>query len=129
VATLDDLARLAARLPDVAESVRRGQRTWSVSGRPFAWERPFTKADVRRFGDQEPPPGPIAAVRVADLEDKEAVLAASDGAFFTIPHFEGFAAVLIRMDVVSLTELADALVDGWLAMASPRLARDYLASQ
>ena len=73
-----------------------------------------------------PPDGPILAVRVEDLGEKEAVLAAQPTAFFTIPHFDGFSAVLIQLNIVSEETLNDALVDGWLACAPPRLAQDYL---
>src|SRR6202011_3898807 len=86
MATLDDVAHIAVGLPDVTEGERHGNRTWFVSGKSFAWERPFSKADIRRFGDATPPGGPIVAVRVTDLVEKEAVLAASSKAFFTIPH-------------------------------------------
>ena len=85
-----------------------------------------TAADLRRFGDQTPPDGPILAVRVEDLAGKEAVLAAHPAAFFTIPHFGGFAAVLIQLPVVADGDLAEAITDGWLAMAPPALARQYL---
>jgi len=77
--SVDDVARMALELPEVAEGERYGNRTWSVAGKAFAWERAFSKADVRRFGDGQPPDGPILAVRVADLGEKEAVLAAVHG--------------------------------------------------
>jgi hypothetical protein len=64
---------------------------------------------------------------VEDLVEKEAMLAANARAFFTIPHFDGYAAVLVRMNAVTKTALREALTDGWLACAPPPLARDYLA--
>ena len=122
MATLDDVARMAAELPEVTEGERHGNRTWSVRGKAFAWDRPFSKADIRRFGGQAPPDGPILAVRVEDLGEKEAVLAANPDAFFTIPHFDGYAAVLIQLPKVSARALRDAITDGWLACAPPALA-------
>ncbi len=128
MATLDDVAKLAAELPEVTEGERHGNRTWSVAGQAFAWDRPFSKADLRRYGTETPPEGPILAVRVEDLGEKEAVLAAHPDAFFTIPHFDGYSAVLIQLRRVSRKALREAMTDGWLACAPPRLAAEY-ASQ
>jgi hypothetical protein len=124
--TLDLAANIALGLPEVTEQERHGNRTWSVAGKAFAWERPFSKADLRRFGDTAPPDGPILAVRVADLSDKEAVLATRTKGVFTIPHFDGYAAVLVQLRKVTKTALREAIVDGWLACAPPKLAEQYL---
>jgi hypothetical protein len=129
MAAIDDVAGLAAELPDVIACERHGNRTWFVAGKALAWERPFSKADIRRFGTTTPPEGPILAVRVADLAEKEAVLATSSMAFFTIPHFDGFAAVLIQLKHVKMPELRDAIVDAWLACAPSKLADAYLQQQ
>ena len=127
--SLEEAARIASELPEVTEGERHGRRTWCVGAKTFAWERAFTKADIRRFGDATPPDGPILAVRVADLGEKEAVLAEQLKGFFTIPHFDGFAAVLIQLKVVGKRALREAILDGWLACAPPKLADAYLSQK
>jgi hypothetical protein len=127
VVTLDDVAQMAMALPDVTEGMSWRRRTWFVGTRGFAWERPFTKADLQRFGNTSPPAGPIVAVRVEDLGEKEAVLAEGQRGIFTIPHFDGFPAVLVQLDVVVKRVMRNALVDAWLACAPTRLVEPFLA--
>ena len=124
--SLEEVARLASELPEVTEGQRWGNRTWDVAGKTFAWERPYSKADIKRFGTETPPEGPIVAVRVEDLDEKEAVLAAGTRGVFTIEHFNGYAAVLVQLKTVPKTAFRELLVDGWLACAPPRLAEAYL---
>ena len=124
--TIDDVATMALSLPEVREGERHGNTTWFVAGKAFAWERPFSKADIRRFGDTTPPKGPILAVRVADLVEKDAVLASQPRGFFTIPHFDGYAAVLIELAKVGKRALREAILDGWLSCAPAELTAPYV---
>jgi hypothetical protein len=130
--TFEAAAGLAARLPEVTEDEDKhghGHRTWAVDGKMFAWERPFSKADIKRYGTQLPPEGPILALRVADLAEKEAILAAGTPGFFTIPHFNGFKAYLIQLQAAEFADVAEAVIDAWLSQAPPSLAAAYLESR
>lgn len=126
MASLDDAAVVCAALPGVTERGRRahhggerhGLRTWFVGRKSFAWERPFTRADIQRFGDEIPPDGPIFAVRVADRVEKVAVLETHAGPVFTIPHFDGYAAVLLQLRKTPKRLLRELIVDAWLNRAA-----------
>jgi hypothetical protein len=119
--TLDRVTEIARSLPGTEEVERREARTWRVGEKTFAWERMFSKADLRRFGDEPAPAYPIVAVRVADLAEKEAVLAEQRPGFFTIPHFNGYAAVLIELRRARVAQVRETLTDGWLVYARQEL--------
>jgi hypothetical protein len=125
--TLDRLAEIASALPSVTEGERHGNRTWSVEGKVFAWERSFSKADLRRFGDDTPPAGPIVAVVTEDLHEKEAILAEAAPGFFTIPHFDGYPAVLMALRQARTQRVREAVRDAWLACAPEPMVERFLA--
>ncbi|HEU4420035.1 MAG TPA: hypothetical protein VFT55_13965 [Planctomycetota bacterium] len=123
--SIGDAARMAMALPDVTTGTWHGNRTWLVGRTAFAWQRPFSKADLRRFGTTPVPTGLILAVRVADLRAKEALLAAAIRGVFTIPHFDNYPAVLIQLEVVPKQALLQLLSDAWLACMPPTVAERY----
>jgi hypothetical protein len=126
VATIADVEQIIATLPAVEEGTRWGNHTWTVGSKVFAWERAYSKADLKRFGDATPPRPPILAVRVEDLHEKEAVLAEGSRGVFTIPHFDGYAAVLVELRVVGKRVLRELVVSGWLAVAPAAVAGEWL---
>lgn len=127
--TYDDVAKIAMSLPEVTEGPRFSNRTWFVAKKAFAWARPFSKADINRFGEDPIPNGEILAVSVENLHEKEAILAEGLPGFFTIEHFNNYPAVLIQLNKVRRADLGDAIVDGWLACAPNALAEAYLAKK
>lgn len=127
--SIADVEELVAALPDVEAGTSWGNRSWTVGGKVFAWERPYSKADIERFGDAVPPREPILAVRVEDLHDKAAVLAQESRGVFTIPHFDGYSAVLIELRTVGKRVLRELINDAWLAMAPTKLADEWLRTK
>jgi hypothetical protein len=125
VATWDDVRRIALSLPETDEASSRGTAQWRVKGRGFVWERPLRRADHEALGENAPD-GPILGVRVADLGVKGALLGDDPDVFFTTPHFDGYPAVLVRLDRIEIPELEEIIVEAWLDRAPKRLASRYL---
>lgn len=121
-----DAVDVITALPDVAEGTSYGNRCWKVRGSMFVWDRPFSKADLKRFGDDPVPTGPIMGVKVDGLDDKEAILSEGTDGVFTIAHFDGFAAVLIQLDTIAPDDARRLVVDAWLAAAPDDLTEAYL---
>jgi hypothetical protein len=125
MATWEDVRRIALSLPETAEQGSYdGLPSWRVKDKAFAWERPLRRADREALGDTAPD-GPILGARVPDLGVKEALIADSD-VYFTTPHFNGYPAVLVRLDRIPVPELAELLTEAWLDRAPKRIAKSYL---
>ena len=123
--TMDDVATIAASLPEVEEGERHGARTWFVGKKAFLWERGYSKADLKRFGDETPPDGPLVAFRTANLAEKEGILAEGEPGIFTIAHFDGYPSLLVQLKKVRKKTLRTVITDAWLACAPPRLTDAY----
>lgn len=117
MATVTDVRRVAAALPDVEASadglifaVRRGAKA-----RGFAWAWRERVAPRR---PRVPNPG-VFAVRVASVAQRDLMIAAEPARFFTEPHYDGFPAVLVRLDAVSVADLEVLLAAAWRCQAEP----------
>jgi hypothetical protein len=126
MADIEDVERLALLLPEVSVGARYGNRTWMVAGKVFAWERPFSKADIKRYADDPVPQGPILALATDGLEDKESLLQAHPGYLFTIPHLDNYPALLLHLERASEPDVAEALLDAWLVHSPADVARAHL---
>jgi hypothetical protein len=128
VATWADVRRIALALPRTGERSGHGGAEWRVNDKLLVWERPLRKSDLEALGDKAPD-GPILAARVDHLGIKEALLANDPAVFFTTPHFDGYPAILVRLERVAVSELDELIVDAWLARAPKRLVKEYLATR
>ncbi len=119
----DDVRRIALALPETGEDderfafhVRSGKKR-----KGFAW------VWLERVEPKKPrvPRSDVLALRVADQSEKELLLAASPDKFFTEPHYNGFPAVLVRLDAIEVDELEELLVDAWRCQAPKALIKVY----
>lgn len=126
MATWEDVRRFALALPDTAEKPTYGGNvSFTVHGKGFVWERPLRTSDLAALGEAAPE-GPILGARVADVGVKEALIADDSDVFFTTPHFDGYPAILVRLEEIPVPVLEEIVTDAWLARAPKRLAKRYL---
>lgn len=122
--TLAAVDTYAKSLPGVTVGRKWNKRTWLVGDKGFLWERPFSKADLERFGDTPPPHGDIVALIVEDLDAKDALLAIAPPGFFTIPHFTGYPAILVELRVSHTADVRAAILAAHrIAVAAKRPAK------
>ena len=131
VATWDDVRRIALALPETTEGSSFGNTAWKVKDKLLVWERPLRRADLEAFAalGSAAPAGPILGVRVDHVGLKEAHLAENPDVFFTTPHFDGYPAVLVRLERIAVTDLEELVLEAWLSRAPKRLVSQYLASR
>jgi hypothetical protein len=125
MATWDDVRRVCLALPETAEATNgHGQRSWQVRGKGFVWERPLRQRDLAELGEAAPT-GPVLAAYVPDEGAKRALIADDPAVFFTVHHFDGYPAVLTRLerlDDETLTELAG---EAWACRAPAKLLAQH----
>jgi hypothetical protein len=126
MASWEDVRRIALALPETSERPAWGTPSWRVRDKLFAWDRPLRPADLRALGDAAPT-GPILGARVEHLAAKEALLADDPEVYFTTPHFDGYAAVLVRLDRIAVDELEELITEAWLTQAPRKLVQEFLS--
>jgi len=122
----DDVARVCLALPGTTEvSGRDGARQWKVADKLFVWERPLRARDRAELGNAAPS-GPVLAARVPDEGAKAALIADEPDVYFTTAHFDGYPAVLCRLDRLDGAALEELATEAWACRAPKRLlaARD-----
>jgi hypothetical protein len=125
MATRGEVRAAVLRLPETREDTLHGQRSWRVKDKLLVWERPLRKGDLDALGDRAPT-GDVVAFRTVDLARREAILASDPGVFFTTPHFDGYPAVLARLDLVDVPAIERLALEAWLDRAPKKAVRAYL---
>ena len=128
---MKDLDALAMAMPQATKEVTEdGRPAYFVHGKMFCFHR------GRRPDAVDPETGErlsdVLMFRVADLGEKEIMVADERGIFFTTPHFNGYPAVLMRIpDLARIDrdELRDLVAEAWLTRAQKRVAKVWLAEQ
>ncbi|OBI11220.1 MULTISPECIES: hypothetical protein [unclassified Mycobacterium] len=126
MATWNDVARIVGELALTSEP---SPHEWRVGKKLLAWERPLRPSDREALADSgvEPPEGDILGVRVSDEGVKFALIADEPRVYFTTPHFDGYPAVLLRLDEIAPRDLAEVITEAWLTQAPKKLVQEFLA--
>jgi hypothetical protein len=125
MADWEDVRRIALALPETDERLSRELRQWRVKDKLFVWERPLRAKEIDALGE-EAPDGPILGARVEHLVAKEALRADDPRVYFTTPHFDGYPAILVRLERIAIADLEEVITEAWLVRAPKRLADVYL---
>lgn len=129
--TIEDVRTLALSLPGAVERVdgHRGEATWRTKAGPFVWVRVPGKTDLAQLAElgRAWPEGPVIGVRVDGIGTKEALLGTLPAVFFTIPHFDGYPAVLARLDEIDDEQLREVVTDAWILRVPAKVAAAWLA--
>ena len=111
VATEEDVRRIALSLPETAEKPWFGTPGFRVRDKAFLRIRTEAEGGLVVF--------------VSDVAEKEALLASDRQKFFTTPHYDGHATVLVHLAAIDVEELGELITDSWMLKAPKRVLRAY----
>ena len=123
MADQEDVRRIALALPGASEAEDHFAFSVLNRGKPkgFVWawnERVAPKKPKVRSAT-------VVAIRVADLNEKELLLASGGEKFFTEPHYNGFPAILVRLPLIDVAELEELIEDAWRCQAPKALVAQW----
>jgi hypothetical protein len=123
VANQNDVRRIARSLPGTSE----GKNGFAFSVRNGSKEKGFVWVWLERIAPKKPrvPNPEVLAVRVADLDEKDALLALNKEKLFTEPHYNGFPAVLVRLPLAHVSDLKGLITEAWRCVAPRALVDDF----
>jgi len=115
MANWEDVRRIALKLPETSERDNK----FFVREKQFAWSW------LERIAPKKPrvPRLDVLAVRVKNEAAKVELMAEEPDIFFTEPHYNGYPAILVRLDKIETGELTLALEEGWRAQAGKAMEK------
>jgi len=118
-----EVRRIALLLPNALGSDDRLGFSVSNGGK----QKSFTWTWLERVHPKRVrvPNHEVIAVRVVDLDEKDVLIAAEPGVFFTEPHYNGFPAVLVRLDAIDTDELEELIIEAWRCQAPRALVQEF----
>lgn len=111
MATEDDVRRIALSLPETTEKPWFNTPGFRVKDKGFLRIRTEAEGGLVIF--------------VADLEEKDALLASDPAKFFTTPHYDGYPAVLVDLSAIDVDELHELITDSWRLKAPKRVLKAF----
>ncbi|MGE0599538.1 MAG: MmcQ/YjbR family DNA-binding protein [Dehalococcoidia bacterium] len=127
MATQEDVRRICTSLPETLEGTDRFEfavmNKGKAKGLAWVW--------MERTGPKQArvPRPDVIAVRVNGEEEKQALISTMPSVFFTEPHYNGFPAVLVRLEAIDVEQLEDLLVGAWRIQAPRPLVRQFDAAR
>lgn len=112
--TWDDVVAIATALPEVEESTSYRTPSLKVRGKSFARLRTEAEGGL---------------VLLCGLDEKQALLASGDPAYYTTPHYDGYGAILVDLEKVGRAQLTELIEDAWWGRAPVRLRRAFDAER
>jgi hypothetical protein len=111
--TWDDVVAIAGELPEVEVSTSYGTPALKVKGKGFARLRSEAEGGL---------------MLMCRTDEKEALLASGDPAFYTTPHYDGYGAILVDLEAVARDQLVELIEEAWRQRAPARLRKEFDAT-
>lgn len=121
--TYDDIRRICLKLPGSVEG--DGRFGFSVpvkdkfKGYCWTW---MERVDPKKAKVENPR---VLAISTPGMAAREVILEIDPEKYFTEPHYQGFPAVLVRLDLVTPDEIEDFLIEGWRSKATKEQLAEY----
>jgi hypothetical protein len=109
--TIEDVAVIALTFPGVEEGTSYGTRAWRV-GKKFMMRAKEKMDDVLVVG-------------VDNLDEKELLLEQAPDLYFTTDHYNGYPALLMRVNKMSRRELKAFIERCWRRTATKKMLDAY----